>query len=177
MIGALLAAWRFLRGVPWQVWALVALLGAGWYYGHTRFEAGDAAGAARVQAEFDTYRGAVKAAADVSVKAAKKAETKQAEALAAIAATHQKELTDADRTHDRVVADLRAGNLRLRDHWQGAGCDRGGDLPGAAADPGVADDPAELRNQGAADLVRLFDAADADIRALQAAAVTCPVAR
>lgn len=36
------AAWTFLRAVPWQAWAAIAVAAGVWYYGHTRFEAGEA---------------------------------------------------------------------------------------------------------------------------------------
>lgn len=42
-VALLKGAWGFLRAIPWQVWAVAALLGAGWYYGDVRYEAGVAA--------------------------------------------------------------------------------------------------------------------------------------
>lgn len=50
MITAWLAvAWKFLRGIPWQAWAIIGLLAAGWWYGHMRYNAGEA----DVQAKWD----------------------------------------------------------------------------------------------------------------------------
>lgn len=36
------AIWLFLKGVPLWVWAVIALLGAGWLYGQHQFDAGQA---------------------------------------------------------------------------------------------------------------------------------------
>lgn len=43
------AAWLFLKGLPAWVWVALALLAGGWYYGHTRYEAGELA----VQTKWD----------------------------------------------------------------------------------------------------------------------------
>lgn len=98
---------------------------------------------------------------------ARATEQRRVEDLAELAAKHEKELQDAQVRSDRVVADLRAGNLRLRQHWQGAiaTCDLSRDSAAAIA----AEREAELREQGAADLVRLAAEADAQVRALQEA--------
>lgn len=37
------AAWGLAKAIPWQVWALAALLALGAYYGHTRYNAGQEA--------------------------------------------------------------------------------------------------------------------------------------
>ena len=49
----LAVAWKFLRGIPWQVWAVAALLVAAWYYGHLRYNAGEAACNAKWEAAQD----------------------------------------------------------------------------------------------------------------------------
>jgi type VI protein secretion system component VasK len=36
----LLWVWSFLKRVPWQAWAVVALVAAVWWYGHSRYNAG-----------------------------------------------------------------------------------------------------------------------------------------
>lgn len=95
---------------------------------------------------------------------AREAEQKHGARMLALAAQHTKELTDATTSRDRTIADLRTGAVRLRDHWT---CPN---ATAAAADPGRADDAAELREEGAADLVRLLDEADADIRYWQGVA-------
>lgn len=85
----------------------------------------------------------------------------------AIAARYEQEKRDAEKTHARVVADLRSGNTRLRAHWQG--CVATGELSRAALDSARDAEAAELRRKGAADLVRLSDQCDADIRFWQRA--------
>lgn len=92
--------------------------------------------------------------------AARDAERRHAAALLQLDARHAKELADATTARDRTIADLRSGALRLRREWT---CPTDG-AAATAADPGGAVDAAELRRQGAADLVRLLDEADADIR-------------
>lgn len=55
----------FLRSLPWQVYAVAALLGLGLFYGHLRYNAGQA----DVQAAFDAYKAdQAKKAASVAVK-------------------------------------------------------------------------------------------------------------
>lgn len=80
----------------------------------------------------------------------------------------ERERADAQHTADRVIADLRSDNLRLRHEWQGCAA-RGADrVPGAAAGAGAADDDAELRAAGAGDIVRVGASCDAQVRGLQA---------
>lgn len=98
-------------------------------------------------------------------EAARKEEQARARYIAGIDAAYQKGLNDAQRKADAVVADLRAGNLRLREQWRG--CEARG-VSGAAPGAGEPDAAADLRAAGAADLVRAAAEADAQIRGLQA---------
>jgi hypothetical protein len=86
--------------------------------------------------------------------------------LEAIAAQYEQDKANAQETAKQVVADLRAGNERLRNHWQG--CVATGELAATAAAARESDAAEQLRNRGAADLVRLAARADAKERALQA---------
>ena len=97
-----------------------------------------------------------------STQAALKAEHDQAQRQAAIARQYEQDKADAQAAADRTIADLRAGNLRLRQRWQGCR------VPGPAAAPGEPDGAAADREQGASDLVRAAAEADAQIRGLQA---------
>lgn len=143
--------------------ALVLLLGVGvWYYGHTRYEAGIAAGTAKVEA-IQTRAAQALVAAEQSARAIEQAKAAQ---LATVAQQYEQDKAHAQATADRVIADLRAGNLRLRDQWQG--CPASG-VPGDAAGGVKPDGDAQLRSEGASDLVRLAAEADAQIRGLQAA--------
>lgn len=76
----------------------------------------------------------------------------------------EKERDDAIAKADSVRAELRAGTLRLRDHWRGCPAD----VPGAPAAAAGRDEGAELRAAGASDLVQLAAEADARLRACQA---------
>lgn len=64
--------WRFLRGVPWQAWLVVALLLVGWRYGEHRY----AAGKADVQAKWDKQKLVDEAAASKLRTAANRVSTK-----------------------------------------------------------------------------------------------------
>jgi len=97
---------------------------------------------------------------------ARATEARHRAALEAVAVRYTEELHDAQARADAVVADLRAGNLRLREHWRG--CENAAArVPAATAAGTGADDGAELREAGARDLVRLGAACDAWIRGLQ----------
>jgi hypothetical protein len=98
---------------------------------------------------------------------ARKAEHDQAVRFAQLDAQHQQELADAQRSSDRVIADLQSGALRLRQRLAAAAAAGAGHTGAAAASSG-ADEGTGLRPEDAGFLVRLADSADADIRALQA---------
>lgn len=62
----------FLKGIPWQAYAVMALLAGGWWYGHLRYNAGQA----DTQAEWDKAVAAQKAA-DAAVKPKQEAITER----------------------------------------------------------------------------------------------------
>lgn len=86
--------------------------------------------------------------------------------MMAITTRQAQELQDAKANGDRVAADLRAGNLRLRQQWRG--CEAAGGVPAAGAGVARADGADERRAESAGDLVRIAAEQDARIRALQA---------
>lgn len=183
MITAVLAAGKvagaFLKAIPARVWLAIALIGAlatsHLWYGSARYSAAEKRGnekLAALQGEFDAYSAQVQENARIAQKIAFHVEQNQRDAFAAIDAKHKKDLTDAKLKHDAVVADLRAGNLRLRKHWQGCTAPVG-DMPQAAGAAGVVDDDAELRAADAGNLVRLAAEADAQIVGLQSALKVC----
>lgn len=100
-----------------------------------------------------------------AVESARTAEREQADKLAAIGAKHEEDRASAPSVADAVVADLRAGNVRLRQEW--AGCEARL-LSKAVASAVERDEAARLREQGAADLVRIGRDADDHVRACQA---------
>lgn len=95
--------------------------------------------------------------------AARDAERRHAADLQAAASRYHEDIVNATTARDRTIADLRAGAVRLRREWT---CPTGGPAAPGAGGPG-ADEDARLREQGAADLVRLLDEADAQVRGLQ----------
>lgn len=98
------------------------------------------------------------------VQDARQAESEQGQALAEIGADHEQDRQAAEAVPAAVVADLRNGNLRLREHW--AACETRA-LSEAAAGAVERDEAARLREQGAADLVRIGRDADDQVRACQ----------
>lgn len=111
-------------------------------------------------AQRDAARGEV-----VQLTGVIESERSKAQALANIATQYEKEKTDAQAVADRTIADLRAGHLRLRKLWTCPAPAASAETDTSAGEP---DGQAELREQGAADLVRLAAEADAQIRGLQA---------
>lgn len=96
---------------------------------------------------------------------ARQREREQSAAIAGLNAIFEQELSNAQTHHDTVVAGLRTDNLRLRNHWQG--CVATAELSYASTATARPDAAAELRGQGAADLVRVGAECDARIRGLQ----------
>lgn len=71
LIAAAKGAWSFLRAIPWQAWAVAAVLLIGWRYGEHRYDAGVAAEngrwmAAQAKADADAKAAAEKQAADAA---------------------------------------------------------------------------------------------------------------
>jgi hypothetical protein len=159
-------------------WAIILAVGGGLIYGAYAwaYNRGEADGRAQIQAKFDKHLAADKKAAREAAEAQAAAEkvARDSEALqrqkydelAQQFEAHKKESQDA---YDRDVAALRAGSLKLRAQWQG--CQRS--LSGAASDPAESDGLARLREEGAANLVRLFRDADTQIKDLQTALSIC----
>jgi prophage endopeptidase len=94
---------------------------------------------------------------------ARDAERKHAADLQAAASQFHEEMNRATTSRDRTIADLRSGALRLQRQWTCPTVAAGEAATGSAG----ADEDARLREQGAADLVRLLDEADAQVRGLQ----------
>jgi hypothetical protein len=145
---------KLLAYVSGALFVACLLLSAGWYVedaSHDRTKAQHQAANDRAKREFS--------------EAARKAEQAQAAKYAEVEARHQQELTDAQGKADRVVADLRAGNLSLRRHWQG--CQATAGLSSAAARAAFDAETARLREEAAGRVVRLGAECDARIRGLQ----------
>lgn len=123
----------------------------------------DAAEARRELAE-DRER-AAKALADFEARA-RAQEHRHAADMARIDQEHRERLSDAQEAADRVVAGLRAGNLRLQERWRG--CGGSTDVPDTGAGSPELDAAARDREEGARDLVHAAAQCDAQVRGLQA---------
>lgn len=152
--------WLTLRLVGWLVGAGLLLFGA-W----SAYSWADGLGYARGIAELHRYQGEVKAERTKAEREARDREAQHRQELADIDARHQQELRNAQATAGRVVADLRAGNLRLRREW--AGCETAARVSEATAGTSSAYAAAELRAAAAGRIVRIGAECDARVRGLQ----------
>jgi hypothetical protein len=156
-----------LRKVPRAVWLVLLALALVKVYGCSEFRRGERVGNARadeIQAQWNAERVAVKKAYDAAVAKQRADAKKQKKAMRWIKADIKKDLHDAKRTGKAVAADVRAGRLRLRDHWTCPAVPKAGPVAGPAAGGDAA---AERRAGGAGDLVRIAADADARLRACQ----------
>lgn len=156
------AAFKWLAGLPWQALAAIAacvvLLALRWHW--------IGVGEDRVQARWDAAEARHTAAAAVRAAEVRTIEARWRSDFDAAVARLTKENTDALAERDRLLADLRAGNVRLRDKFR---CpDRR--LPGATG-PAAGSDGAEggvLSVEDQEFLVRLGAEADDVARQLTA---------
>jgi len=124
----------------------------------------DRATRANVRADAESARAE---ASEAELKAVSKARDREREAAKranAIAAKYEQDKIDAEAAAKRTADDLRAGNLRLRQQWEG--CKAGG-VPKANGAAGQPDAAADDRAESAGRIVRAADDADAQIMALQ----------
>ena len=124
----------------------------------------DRATRANVRADAESARAE---ASEAELKAVSKARDREREAAKranAIAAKYEQDKIDAEAAAKRTADDLRAGNLRLRQQWEG--CKAGG-VPQVNRAAGQPDAEADDRAESAGRIVRAADDADAQIRALQ----------
>ena len=150
----------WLRALPWQVYAAVAvavLLAGVWLHGR-------ASGADSVQADWDAQEAVYAQQRAASAIAARDTEARWRAEYKAIAERFLKEQADAKLETDRTIAGLRAGTVRLRDRFT---CPS---LPGASADSsGVAEaGPRGLQPEDAEFLVGAAARADEVARQLNA---------
>ena len=95
---------------------------------------------------------------------AREQERKHVEDARAAAAQYQQDVALVAHKAQVVIDDLRAGNLRLRDQWQGCQADR---VPATGSSAAGVDAAAELRKASAGHLVQAAAACDAQVKALQ----------
>lgn len=92
-------------------------------------------------------------------------ERAHADALAALAEQYEKDKANAEAQHDRIVAGLQSGALRLHNRW--AACQATGRVSATAAGAGQPDAGAADRNESAARIVRAAAECDAQVSGLQ----------
>lgn len=115
----------------------------------------------KAESERDSARAEVNA-----LKVARDTEHRKAKEAQAIAAKYEDEKRAIETESARVVADLRAGNLRLRQLWQAQAATA--DLPRAAASASKPHDQATDRAESAGRIIRAAAECDAQVRGLQA---------
>lgn len=142
-----------LRILLWLV-SVAGVIGAGWVLHSTGYKSGQA----DMQAKLDKAR-AEHLANVIEI------ERKASADIAAIAEQYEQEKDDARINEARVVADLRADNLRLRQYWTGCEFSRVPTATGPASEPDAA---ADDRAESAARIVRAAAECDAQVRGLQA---------
>jgi len=149
-----------------------ALLLALWWAYSTVWQRGYDAAEDEGDARLSGVLAQIEAERRQSEREARATEQAEREQQAAIGQAYEQGKADAQVAADRTITDLRAGTVRLRDHWQG--CENAkARVPAAPATGPQLDDGAELRRQGAGALVLVGEQADAQIRALQAALTAC----
>ena len=83
----------------------------------------------------------------------------------AVSAAYEKGKKDAEATAKRTVADLRAGNLVLRERW--TSCKAGDGLPAPATDTSEPDAGTADRDESAGRIVQAAAQCDAQVKGLQ----------
>jgi hypothetical protein len=155
------AAWAFLRGLPWQLYAAIGVVLMLLAIHH----AGVVSGRHEVQAKFDAHLSADRGAEAVAKQRKALREEQDRAAFAVIGSTFEEDKTHAREKGNAVAAGVRSGALRLRPQWT---CPAR-DLPGPAAGAQAADANAELRAASAGRIIAIGAEADAQVKGLQAA--------
>ena len=100
-----------------------------------------------------------------ATEAASRHKDELAAAQNAVSAAYEKGKSDAEATAKRTVADLRAGNLVLRDRW--ASCQASVGLSRSTTNPSEPDAGTTDRNESAGRIVQAAAQCDAQVRGLQ----------
>lgn len=139
--------------------ALLVCIGA---YGDHRYES------ARYNAKLVSIQQSIDQATIKAEAAARATERAQTLAQQAIMDSYSKGQQDAQANADKIIADLRSGNLRLRSEWSQAVTVGVSNTASATA---IAARNAQLRYESAARIVRAADECDNHVKALQAIAL------
>ena len=141
--------------------ACALLMGIGAYGGH-RYES------ARYNAKLASIQKSIDEATIKAEASARATERAQTLAQQAIMDSYSKGQQDAQANADKIIADLRAGNLRLRREWSQAVTSG---VSNTAAATAIAARTAQLRYESASRIVRAADECDNQVKALQAIAL------
>lgn len=133
-------AWKFLKGLPWQLYAFLALVAACWWYGHVRYEAGQAS----VQAAWDA------ATAEARDKA-KAREKEWGDAVYKLSYEWETWRIGYEAETTRTIDALRSGAIRVRPRLQcsvpqasGPAAVHDGPTPGPEQPTGLQESDVEL---------------------------------
>ena len=97
-------------------------------------------------------------------KKAREAEQAKAREVTRIAAEYEAQIDEIRTNAGRLAADLRTGNVRLRDHWAGCETNR---VSGDATAARLADEARQLQAESLERIAAITGEADAKERALQ----------
>lgn len=160
------AALAFLGGNIWRTAAIGLLLAGLSAYGVQTWRL-DSAQDRVTELERDVANERLKAATDLLIfdMAARAQEQSMRDGFHRTITEYRKESADAQATADRVAADLRAGNLRLRREW--LACTTASDVPGTTEPAPGADAGADDRAGLAAAVIRAGAECAIQVRGLQ----------
>lgn len=135
---------------------LLACIAALWYRGSAATAQGERDAAITAQATAEEERD--------NLRDVLNTERERADRMTLVAERYEQDKADAQATAERVIADLRDGNIRLQDKWRGCQAGMPPSFPGTA----VADAEADDRADSASRIIRAGAACDAQVRGLQA---------
>lgn len=144
----------FLRKVPLWVWVALALLVAGLFYGHLRFNAGQA----DIQTQWDAQKAKDLAAAQKLDREYRAKEAAEQKAAIESKAKRDKEIADGKVLADRLTADLLSAKRRVRVEWRTGECDVSPDNP----IDGRGKTAAQLQGEALGEVSRIGSEAEAD---------------
>lgn len=141
--------------------AVLSTVGAG-YAGYSK---GKASAELAAKVAMDKHLAEDREAEAKAKDKAREDKDKLADAQNAVSAAYEKGKRDAEQTSKLVVADLRAGNLVLRNRW--TTCKASLDVPTAPPAPSEPDAGTGDREESAGRIVQAADQCDAQVKGLQ----------
>lgn len=148
-----------IKAVPWQVWLVLALIAAVWWHGTAMEQRGYDRANGEWQARFDLAN----AKADREAREAERAHTEE---IDRIAVNLIEERNRGFQERDKIIADLRAGTVRMRSRFKCPAVRPA--APGAATAGSDGGTPAGLSDADAEFLIRESARSDEIVRQLTA---------